>query len=297
MNVTSRTDAGLAVAAVTKAGGSGANEDAFVANAAAAVYGVVDGVSALEKRIGEGNRTAGEIAARILAEAMEAGTPDLDLRETVLRANAELRATMEAAGVDLDNKARLWGAVFAIFRVRERTIEYVQSGDCMLFARHADGSVRVLTRNRVASLDLITLDLKRELAERGGLDAEEIRSRLRRQSMANRERANRPDGYSVMNGDPELEHEMEHGAISRSDIRRLYAVTDGIFHFIENSDDPLKWNRLLDELDELGLERYIGKLVEEEDLDPDCAKYPRHKKSDDKTAIVVELSRDRNERE
>jgi len=297
MNVTSRTDAGLAVTAVTKAGGTGINEDAFVANAAAAVYGVVDGVSAMEKRMWEGNRTAGEMAAKMLAEMMEAGTPDLDLKETVMRANAALRARMEAEGVDLENKAMLWGAVFAIFRVRERTIEYVQSGDCMLFARYGDGSVRALTRNRVAALDLVTLNLKRELAERGGLDAEEIGARLRRQSMANRERANRPDGYSVMNGDPELAFEMEHGTISRSDIRRLYAVTDGMFHFIENSDDPLKWDRLVDELDELGLERYIGKLVEEENLDPDCAKHPRHKKSDDKTAVVVELPRVLNERE
>lgn len=289
MTETSRKDYGITAFASTRPGGAGLNEDACVVNDLASVYGVIDGVSAMGKSVLESNTTSGYIASRILAEALQAEKLDPDLRETVMRANAELRERMDAAGVEIASKWKLWSAVFAIFRVHSRTIEFVQSGDCMLFARYRDGSVRVLTYNRVAEFDLATLNLKHRLMEENVLSPEEVGEKVRQQSMLNRGQANRPDGYSVMNGDPELAWAMEYGSISRSGIRRLYAVTDGMFHFIENSSDPLKWERFLDRLDELGIERYIEQLVEEENLDPDCRLYPRHKKSDDKSAVIVDL--------
>jgi len=43
-------------------------------------------------------------------------------------------------------------------------------------------------------------------------------------------------------------------------------------------------------LDEWGLENEMDHLFCLEDLDPHCTQYPRHKKSDDKSAVIADFS-------
>jgi len=193
------------------------------------------------------------------------------------------------AGVDVAAKWKRWGAVFAVVRWRRTHLEYVQAGDCMLLARYRDGSVRTLTRNQVAEFDLKALQAKQQLLKYGTLPKEKVSQRLKPVFKCNRDKANAPDGYAVMNGDPALAYTMEYGRISCANIVRIYAVTDGMFHFIENDDDPRKWEKLADVLDIRGIEAFMDELEREEALDPDCERYPRHKKSDDKSAVIVEL--------
>lgn len=106
------------------------------------------------------------------------------------------------------------GAVFAVVKVHSGYFEFVQSGDCMILVRYRDGSVRTVTRNQVAGLDLETLHAKRELEEAGTWTKAEISQMLRPYSERNRQKANTLEGYSVMNGDPALESFMESGRIS-----------------------------------------------------------------------------------
>jgi hypothetical protein len=278
---------GLTVRAFTRPGNpSRLNEDAVVVNARSQIYGVIDGVSAMAPYQDETGRTGGAIAAQMLSEELSGEVNDL--REAVLQANARLLRKMEEANVDTAGKWRRWGAVFAIVRWRETHVEYAQSGDCMLLARYKDGSVRVVTRNQVAGFDLRALNAKKQLQE-SGLTNEEIASRLKPIFKCNRDKANAPDGYSVMNGDPALEYMMESGRLSRAGLAKLYALTDGMFHFIENDEDPNKWEKLLDDLDRLGIEGYMEELIRQEERDPHGSRYPRHKKSDDKSALILEF--------
>ncbi|MFD2331322.1 GNAT family N-acetyltransferase [Cohnella sp. GCM10020058] len=283
---------GVKVASATRPGSAAAaNEDALVVYPESHVYGVVDGVSAMLPYKDEAGFTGGRIAAGLLAEALGAGAgdADFDLADAVLRANASLMDRMLAAGVDVASKWKRWGAVFAVVRWRCTHLEYVQAGDCMLLARYRDGSVRTLTRNQVAAFDLKALQAKQQLLKNGTLPAEKVSQRLKPVFKCNRDKANAPDGYAVMNGDPALAYTMEYGRISCANVVRLYAVTDGMFHFIENDDDPRKWEKLADALDERGIELYMDQLEREEALDPDCERHPRHKKSDDKSAVILEL--------
>ncbi|MBB6734290.1 GNAT family N-acetyltransferase [Cohnella zeiphila] len=268
----------------------GLNEDALIRNPRDLVYGVADGVSAMVPYRDENGLTGGAIAAAVLAGELQPDAPVNDLRAAVLRANEQLLERMRVAGIDTGCAWHRWGAVFAVVRICERHVEYVQSGDCMLLARYRDGSVRLLSRNQVAEFDGKSLKAKRQLREDGSLSDEEIALRLVPVFRDNRNQANAPDGYSVMNGDPALEHTMESGRLSKANLRKLYAFTDGLFHLIEYDPDPLKWEKLADALDEKGIEGYIADLTEREDRDPSCTAYPRHKKSDDKSAVIVELA-------
>lgn len=280
---------GASVSYATRPGSSaGPNEDALVVNADAHVYGVIDGVSAMAPYQDEQGRTGGFIAASLLADELRAPDPGLDLQAAALRANASLQRLMEEAGVDTACKWKRWGAVFAVFKLSPDGIEYIQSGDCMLLARYRDGSVRVLTRNQVAEFDQKALNAKRQLMESGVLTGEEISARLKPIFKNNRDKANTLCGYSVMNGEPAFGHSMEYGRLSRAGVMRLYAMTDGVFHFIENDPDLAKWERLANKLDERGLDAYLDELIMQEELDAQCVQYPRFKKSDDKSAVIVE---------
>ncbi|MBB6673168.1 GNAT family N-acetyltransferase [Cohnella nanjingensis] len=281
---------GVQVAQDTRPGDPSApNEDAVVVNPEAHVYGVIDGVSAMLPYQDEEGRTGGYVASRLLADELGAADPEPDLRAAVLRANAALMQRMEAAGVDVAGKWKRWGAVFAVVKWSRARVEYVQAGDCMLLARYKDGDVRVLTRNQVAGFDLKALNAKRQLAQSGKLSEEEIASRLKPVFKCNRDKANAPDGYAVMNGDPALADTLEYGSLSTANLARIYAVTDGMFHFIENDDDPRKWEKLADRLDAQGIGPYMDELAAMEEQDASCERYPRHKKSDDKSAVIVEL--------
>ncbi|MCC3372917.1 GNAT family N-acetyltransferase [Cohnella sp. REN36] len=264
------------------------NEDAVVVNPDANVFAVIDGVSAVVPYTDDEGRSGGCIAARLLADELSAADPELDLRAAVLRANASLLARMEEAGVDVAAKWKRWGAVFAAVKWGLTRVEYVQAGDCMLLARYADGDVRVLTRNQVADFDRQSLGAKRQLSQSGKLSAEEIAGRMKPVFKHNRDKANAPDGYGVMNGDPALADAMEYGSLSKERITRIYAVTDGMFHLIEYDDDPRKWEKLADRLDAIGIAAYMEELREREQRDASCEQYPRHKTSDDKSAVIVE---------
>ncbi|SEN81361.1 Ribosomal protein S18 acetylase RimI [Paenibacillus sp. OV219] len=273
----------------TRAGGSKPNEDALVVNHANQIYGVIDGVSSMMGYKDDQGRSGGYIAAQLLASALNAQDASLDLREAVLTANRKLRENMTEANVDLSCKWKMWGAVFAVVRVHEKHIEYVQSGDCMLFIHYTDNSLRVLTRNQVAYFDQLTLNKKKELEE-SGLSKEQVYEELFPLSITNRNRANTLEGYSVMNGEPELEHYMEYGHTSRANVSKIYAVSDGMFHLIEHNDDPNKWETMIQDLNVQGIEAYSDQLCHIESQDPLCTHYARHKVSDDKSVVIVDFN-------
>ncbi|MCD9020335.1 protein phosphatase 2C domain-containing protein [Cohnella silvisoli] len=290
MNDWNRSDTTLTIQAATRPGSPlKPNEDALVLNERNRIYGVVDGVSSMVKYYDDEGKTGGWIAAQLLAAELHEESPELDLRVAVLRANWRLRQRMQEAGIDMAAKWKRWGAVFAVVKIHDDHFEFVQSGDCMIFARYNDGSIRTLSRNQVAGFDLQSLRAKHALKELGVLTDEEIGNRMRPIHEANRNKANTLKGYSVMNGDPALASFMEYGHISRANVHKVYAVTDGMFHFIENDEDPHKWEKFIARLEEAGIEPYMDQLVEQEELDPLCEEHPRHKKSDDKSAVIVEF--------
>ncbi|MHA7580350.1 protein phosphatase 2C domain-containing protein [Paenibacillus vandeheii] len=262
------------------------NEDAIVNHANGQIYGVIDGVSALNSGSGVNGHSGGYIAAQLLADELQAVEPDGDLLHAVLRANDLLSQQMKEAGVDLLYKWKRWGAVFAVCKVYETYVDYVQCGDCMLFARYTDGTVRMLTRNQVESFDWGTLQEKQRLAAAGATE-EEIRTRISQMAQTNRSLANTLAGYTVMNGEPVFGQFVEYGRISRANLLQLYVLSDGMFHFIEHDDDPHKWGRLLARLDDWGIDNEMDHLVCLEKLDPFCAQYPRHKPSDDKSVVII----------
>ena len=265
------------------------NEDTLVVNEKDGVYGVVDGATSLSDYRDDCGRTGGYIAAHLLASHLQNVPEDTSLTDVVMRANKELRQKMAEAGVDVADKTQLWSAAFAVFRVGDTYVEYVQAGDCMLFAKYRDGTYRQITIDQVAHADRLALQKRREAIARGIREPEKIREYVYPTIRENRTKANTPEGYAVMNGEIDLRDHLEAGRISRARLSRLYAVTDGLFHCLEGEEPCVVWSRMLSDIDRYGLEAYAANLLRMERDDPDCTKMPRLKISDDKTGIVLDL--------
>ncbi|MGE6228795.1 protein phosphatase 2C domain-containing protein [Paenibacillus chitinolyticus] len=278
------------VESVIRQGQGVCNEDALLLAPEEGLFGVIDGVSGLTAYRDAQGRTAGHIASTLVA-ACFAGAGKADLERTTLEANARLHGEMErleGQGRSEDTGIR-WGAVHAVVRVDEDRVAWVQSGDCMVYAVYEDGVVRAVTRDSVEPHDERALALwRREYPgewERR-VQPPEVTEALRE----NRRRANRPGGYSVINGDDALGWHLESGNIARSGLAHLLLVTDGIYPWREeHRRSTEEWVR---EVIGAGLEAYVDELEAFEEDDPECRSVQRFKRSDDKTGILLSFSKE-----
>ncbi|WHX31741.1 protein phosphatase 2C domain-containing protein [Brevibacillus agri] len=270
-------------------GSGNTNEEAYVISQTGQVYAVIDGVSSLVPYENRAGQTGGAIAAELVKRQLEAMPHDAVLPDYLARVNEQLREQMREGGVDLAKKEALWGAACAVVRVKDNCLEYAQSGDCMIFAVYEDDAVRPLTYPQVRLLEQQAL-ASWEAGIREGLSTRvELRERCMEILIHNRYQANEPGGYGVLNGDPACADFVEYGRVNRAGVKALVLATDGLFMPAAFGGDEPGWEETALPIFRKGLQRYADELIALENSDPECIRYPRFKKSDDKTGIVLFL--------
>lgn len=256
------------------------NEDALIVNENAKIYGVVDGATSLSPYRNKEGMTGGYLAAQ-LAAAFFGQADGQELEKIAVQANTRLREVMEAEGVDVLDASALWSAAYVIVKVNPYSIDYIQSGDCMLLCKYRGGAVRALTHTQVAHIDRLTLNRMAELRAAGVEDPHELRRLLLPLLQDNRRKANTLEGYGVMNGSPEFPLFLEKGTFNRANVENLYLITDGLYSGAES------WESLLDNMEAKGLKGYTDELYTREQEDAMLLAVPRLKVSDDKTGMVL----------
>lgn len=296
----------MLVQSVSVQGSSTWNEDALIQNEALHIYGVADGATSLVPYHGPQGETGGRMASQLVKRyfgQLTAGD-ERNLMQMVCEANRLLGAEMQAVGVPLETTEQLWTTGVAAVRVSEHSVEYIQSGDCMIVALYEDDRVRVLTRDHVAHMDEGAKQLWRDAVREGVRTREELWERVRHRMAGNRASMNTLGGYAVLNGRPEAEHFMEYGVINRIRLKGVLLHTDGLYvpsRFNPQDDSETtveagaakpteEEETLLRQMIEKGLEAYTHWLIAEEQCDPECVRYPRFKLSDDKTAMWLNFT-------
>jgi serine/threonine protein phosphatase PrpC len=270
------------------------NEDGLIIHEELQIYGVVDGATSLVPFTGPRGETGGYYASRIIVNALDRilcipGQDEVPLAQALLEANRELRAEMLRHNINVERKEELWGACAVVIRLSETGVEYVQTGDCMLAAIYRDGTIRVVTRDQVAHLDQETYRLWAEGVAEGIKSREQLWHLVKPQIVSGRQSANTPSGYAVLNGEPEVADHLEYGRINRINLKALLLMTDGLYvpkRAFETPFDPVEATSLVMKM---GLREYVDWVIQTEENDPDCLEYPRVKKSDDKSAVWIEL--------
>ncbi|MFB5763934.1 protein phosphatase 2C domain-containing protein [Paenibacillus medicaginis] len=270
------------------------NEDAMIANKEASIYGVVDGATSLVPFRGPEGETGGRMASQLLMHYFEQiGTgEERTLEELTREANRLLGEEMQAYGIPMAAKDQLWTAGIAVVRITDHHIEYVQSGDCMIMASYADGSVRAVTRDHVAHIDYESKLIWKEAIQGGVRTKDVLWELVKPRILQNKEKMNTDHGYSVLNGRPDTECYIEYGKINRIQLTGLLLYTDGLYYPEGESGERTysAEETLLKQIIALGLEPYTEWLIDAENGDPECIRYPRFKVSDDKTGIWLNIS-------
>lgn len=270
------------------------NEDAIVINEQVPLYGVIDGATSLKPFNGPNGETGGYLAANLIKNYIEDQVDSLmrstPLTEIVLQANALLKDSMIKHDVNVEQKEDLWTAGLALIRIDEHHIEFVQVGDCMIVAKYKDGELRLITRDQVHHVDQLTMELWEDGIERGIRSQKELRQFVTPLILQNKQKMNTLEGYSVLSGEPEVKNYIETGKINRILLEELLIISDGLFFPKALTGDTSRddsWELLINKIQEKGLKGYADWLINLEDTDPECQKYPRFKKSDDKTGIRI----------
>jgi serine/threonine protein phosphatase PrpC len=279
-------------------GSSPMNEDAYVCNESNHIYGVIDGATSLVPFASSDGETGGVLAAKVIAQYLNnKELPHInqpqELMHLLSKANELLRKSMEQNHVEMENKEELWSACAVLVHIDDHWIDYAHAGDCMLIVYYQDQTIRVVTHDQLGHIDQLTLDRWAEGAAAGLVDRDALWEYTKPQIILGRKLANAPGGYAVLNGDPAFSSYAEYGRISRVGIKALLLVSDGLY--IPKASGAPKIDgaaELALFVRDMGLQQYIDWLIGLEESDPECIQYPRVKKSDDKTALYIDLGED-----
>lgn len=273
---------------ITRKGIGVLNEDAIISHGKVNLYGVLDGVSSLVPYVNANKETGGFIAANLVKNYFESLTELGGLKDHMAEANDLLREQMVIANIDLEKKDELWGAALAIVRVQEDGVEFIQTGDCMILAVYDNDEVRPLTWTQVSHLEAPAFAKWQEGIIKGLKSQKELHETVIDTIIKNRYRSNTVGGYGVLNGEKDAARFFEYGKINRTCLKYMILLTDGMF--LPTAIVPEQssyWSFVAHRILNKGITRYTEELIELEESDPECTHHIRFKKSDDKTAMVI----------
>ncbi|GGB48722.1 hypothetical protein GCM10011409_27880 [Lentibacillus populi] len=287
----------MKVSNVYKKGGREINEDACVMNEKAGIYAAVDGATGLDG-------VPGYIASHAVKEELNKATDDHSLfsyvklanervqKETMNYYEANIKKSSVTDFLEIPKIVRSSTALAAIKVAPDYSfLEYVQAADCMLFLQYETGAIRMVTHDLLQDLDSIAIHKlveKRERSTNRHLGLGHLREMVNPILLENRSKANTYGGYGVIDGGEEALDFLERGRISLNRVSRILLVSDGLL-LPQKLDEPDAWIKTADLAFSDGLDQLVKEVEKREDDDPHCVTYPRFKKMDDKTGILIEF--------
>ncbi len=267
--------------AVSEAGGPRPNEDALGWNGRAAW--VIDGATTLidDTRSVSSGRLFAQTVSSLLAD--EAGG-DASVQSWVARVLAAAEERLQRADEPDLTAAASASAAAAIVRLGAESIEYLLFGDCVVLIWRHDSIVEHKDTRLNALDEIAVAQLAREL--RAGKSADEARSSIRGVLEDHRELINVPEGYPslTLDGAGLAMANKGESAVQAGD--RVLLVSDGmgdavdLFKLATWQDLSRQTVSLADVLAEM-------RALEEEDSN--LLQYPRLKRADDASAVLLEI--------
>lgn len=264
------------------------NEDSLIINDELLVYGVADGVSSLMPFMSEEGHTGGYIASNEVKKYFESLSTDKSLTNDLITINNKIQSKMMENNIDILKKEQLWGTALAVVKISDAYVDFIQTGDCMILAVYQNNEVRPLTRIQTDNVEKVAFAKWKDMIDKGIKNREDLFKSVKDILISNRQKSNTMVGYGVLNGEKQALEYTESGKINRIGLRHLILLTDGMFLPSESipKNKPY-WNYVVECILNKGIERYTMDLIELEETDPECVRFPRFKKSDDKTGMII----------
>lgn len=268
----------------TKGQGARANEDAIGFGSRCAT--VVDGATSLDSTqstVSIGGLLAKTIcsaASRLCGEYATAGW-DVWLGRVLVEAALEMRAEIG----EVPSSAHPSAAAAFVQLSDNHRLDYCLFGDCVMAVRESGRPTEVFSDERLDRLDAIAIGILQEEILRTG-DIEVARQTVMPVLRRHRNMMNTPEGYPALTLDGAGLRSAVRGTLTLSRGSRILLASDGLvqaaglFELVA-WDDLVKGSVTLSEA-ELSLRR-------EQEQDSQCTMYPRLKKGDDATGLLLEI--------
>jgi hypothetical protein len=207
-----------------------------------------------------------------------AAKPDVGLDEA-LATSIEAVNALHAGTCDLRNPGSP-SATVAVARVRGERLEHLVLSDSVLLLDLVDGDPVAITDDRLAAV-IAGLDESDEVSPLG---SDEHAGRLRGRVEQLAVHRNQPGGFWVASTKPEAAFEALVGTTPLGELNAVGLLSDGASRLADRFH-LMSWRDLLAVLRKDGPVELIARTREAEATDPDGARWPRGKASDDASVI------------
>ncbi|WP_044640484.1 protein phosphatase 2C domain-containing protein [Risungbinella massiliensis] len=293
----------LHITTLYEKGISTTNEDRYLCIHEKGIFAVMDGATGLGK-------LTGELAAQTICDRLQEIQPEENLLDVTLSANQLLgKRVRELMGVDqveeIPKTDRSTTGLVAVRFLENNTMEYVHSGDCMIMVEYEEGVLRMLTHDSLSRLDEIAIRERAQLLQEKAGDEnpngwsdekrkqvnQEIWQELQEVLQRNRNLLNTKEGYPVLDGSKKAEQMISYGLIPLIRARKILLLSDGLVLPHQKASADQMWIETAKLAFSQGLPALYEQVQSLEEADPMCYLYPRFKKADDKTGILIELNK------
>ena len=261
------------------------NEDSF--SQAPSFASVFDGATVLGDNLMPGRSDAQWIAQfgarRLRAHADEGGRPRDALRAAAGDAEKSFNALRKRPPSETYETPL--ASLMALF-IRRDHVEALWFGDCSALIRSPDGAVSVVgeaLRSRAQERDRVAL-----LAEPDGVAATAVREKFLPALRASRNRVNKAGAAWLFSPDARCAAHAARAKLAMVPNSQILMASDGFFALVS---DYARYtaNSLMAAAESYGLAALGEELRAIEATDPSGHAYPRFKRSDDATALLLSL--------
>lgn len=203
--------------------------------------------------------------------------------DEALATSIEAVSTLHVRTCDLGHPGSP-SATVALARVHGERLEHLVLSDAVLLLDQVDGNPAIITDDRLAAV-IAGLD---EPDEVSSLGSDEHTGRLRSRVEQLAAHRNQPGGFWVASTKPEAAFEALTGTTALEELNAVGLLSDGASRLADRFH-LMSWRDLLAVLRKDGPAELIARTREAEATDPDGARWPRGKASDDASAIYSPL--------
>lgn len=206
--------------------------------------------------------------------------PPTDLRSTL---SAAIQETTERGSLTPDTSP---SSTVTIVRWTTDILDALVLGDSPLVIQTAAG-IEHLRDDRLAGLTLPEREAYRAALRQGGGYGERHRNRMRRLVEAERSQRNQPGGYWIAGAEPRAAQHAFTGRWATPELRAVMLATDGVSRGVDQFGTPASWDEAMDIARTDGPDSLLRIVEDAESSDADGCRWPRGKRHDDKTAVLL----------
>lgn len=176
----------------------------------------------------------------------------------------------------------------AVLKWHDNSIEYFSLGDCPMIIQRED-NMEEITDRKISVLDQKVYDAINQIILEHHISAWDAKSLVLPMIKKHRLLLNKEDGYWILGFDIRAVRKASQGIINISEPMKILLSSDGFSALVDKYHTIEKEHFIL-QVEENGLPLLYENLRNIENLDREGIKYPRFKKSDDASAIYLEIS-------